>query len=53
MHHGLNVDTTRIHHTLPPALVAAVAQYVLEGNLWSEPAMLIRVGMHEQVAVPT
>jgi hypothetical protein len=41
-----------MRHTLAQALVAAVAQYVPEGNLWLEPAMLIRVDMHEQAAVP-
>jgi hypothetical protein len=36
MHHGLNVDTTRTHHTLPQALLAVVAQYVLAATLLLE-----------------
>jgi hypothetical protein len=41
-----------MHHTPAQALVAVVAQYVLEGNLWLELAMLTRVDMHEPAAVP-
>jgi hypothetical protein len=43
MHHGLNVDTTRIHHTLPQALLAVVAQCVPAANLLLEQEMLTHV----------
>jgi len=45
MHHGLNVDTTRTHHTLPQALLAAVAQYVPAANLLLEQETLTHVDM--------